>query len=360
MSLDSSLFSAGALVRVRTREEILGTLDGQGRLEDMPFMPEMLRFCGQSFRVAKRAHKTCDFINKTGVRALPRAVHLEGLRCDGSAHGGCQAECTLFWKDAWLEPAGTPSRPAPVPPGQTGVNEAQLQTATQAPGTGPGEPDPAYVCQATLLPEFTQPLSPWNPRQYVEDYRSGNVPSLASFLGRAAYRGFDGLINLGVGLGRPLRWCYDQSQRMRGRRALYPGTPGRVPVGVTTPTRALNLQPGELVRVKDHGAILETLDQYGRNRGLSFSAEMSPYCGRTFRVRGRVNRILNEKTGRMLRMKNECIILDTVVCHAQFNKNMIFCPRATYSYWREIWLERVAPASGPAASSAQPAGATAV
>jgi hypothetical protein len=347
VSLDSSQFSAGDLVRVRSREEILRTLDGQGRLEGMPFMPEMLSYCGQTIRVAKRAHKTCDFVTQTGGRALPHAVHLEGLRCNGLAHGGCQAQCTFFWKDAWLEPTG--ANPAPAPVAGAGCSEAQLRAATQAEGST--EAAPVYVCQATLLPEYTQPLSPWNPKQYIEDYRSGNVTSLAPFLSRAAYRRFDGLINLGIGLGQPLRWVYNQFQRLRGSRNLYPVSPGRVPAGTATPSRALNLQPGELVRVKDHAAILETLDQASKNRGMTFSAEMVPYCGGTYRVRDRVSRIINEKNGRMLEMKSECLILETAICRAQFNRRMIFCPRATYAYWREIWLERVepAPATPPAA-----------
>src|SRR5437867_9156847 len=93
---------AGDLVEVRSKAEILGTLDQNGRLDDLPFMPEMLRYCGQSFRVYKRAHKTCDFVTHTGIRKLSDAVHLEGLRCDGSAHGGCQAQRLIFWKEAWL------------------------------------------------------------------------------------------------------------------------------------------------------------------------------------------------------------------------------------------------------------------
>jgi hypothetical protein len=100
---DTSEFRAGQLVEVRSKEEILLTLDSNGRVQEMPFMPEMFRYCGRRFRVYKRAHKTCDFVNKTGIRKLPSAVHLEGLRCDGSAHGGCQAECMFFWKDAWLK-----------------------------------------------------------------------------------------------------------------------------------------------------------------------------------------------------------------------------------------------------------------
>src|SRR5215470_15033948 len=96
---------AGDTVVVRSKEEILATLDAQGRLDGMPFQPEMFAFCGRTLRVGKVAHKTCDTINKTGGRRVRNAVHLEGVRCDGSAHAGCQADCNLFWKEAWLRHA---------------------------------------------------------------------------------------------------------------------------------------------------------------------------------------------------------------------------------------------------------------
>lgn len=350
MPLDSSHYSAGDLVQVRSREEILRTLDAEGCLDGLPFMPEMLRHCDRTFRVAKRAHKTCDFVNKTGVRALPSAVHLENLRCDGCAHGGCQSKCMFFWKDAWLRPlAGAEAAPAAD---ARGCTSEQLASATRAPGTAANDPDPVFACQATRLPDFTAPLSPWNPLQYVEDYRSGNEPRLTSFVSRGAYRALDGLVNLGIGLGRPLRWMYDLGRALTGRPHLYPGTPGRVPAGTKTPVHGLGLEPGERVRVKDHAAILATVDANGRNRGLSFSAEMVPYCGGTYRVLDRVDRIIDERTGRMLRMKQPCIILDQVVCRGRHNKGMLFCPRATYSYWREIWLERIGPDPAVAVAAA--------
>ena len=85
-------------------------------------------------------------------------------------------------------------------------------------------------------------------------------------------------------------------------------------------------------------------------RGLYFDAEMVPYCGRTFRVLKRVKRILNEKTGRMTEFKNPCIILEGVVCESRYSQCRLFCPRSIYSYWREIWLERVSEAQVGAAS----------
>src|SRR5258708_37691057 len=94
---------AGEWVEVRSREEILATLDKNGCLENMPFMPEMFAFCGQRFRVYKRAHKTCDTVFPVRGRRVNAAVHLE-TRCDGQAHVGCPARCMIFWKEALLKP----------------------------------------------------------------------------------------------------------------------------------------------------------------------------------------------------------------------------------------------------------------
>src|SRR5579862_559341 len=98
----SSEFSAGDWVEVRSQEEILRTLDEKGQLDGMPFMPEMLAFCGKRFKVYKRAHKTCDTVFPVPGRRVEAAVHLD-TRCDGSAHGGCNAGCLIFWKDVWLK-----------------------------------------------------------------------------------------------------------------------------------------------------------------------------------------------------------------------------------------------------------------
>src|SRR4029450_10299473 len=47
----SERLKPGDWIEVRSRDEILGTLDADGRLEGMIFMPEMLQFCGRRFRV---------------------------------------------------------------------------------------------------------------------------------------------------------------------------------------------------------------------------------------------------------------------------------------------------------------------
>lgn len=99
------------MVEVRSKEEILKTLDRKGQLNGLPFMPQMFEFCGRRLRVYKRAHKTCDTVNDYKGRWMDSAVHLEGIRCDGQAYGGCQAACLIYWKEAWLKRAAEPYLP---------------------------------------------------------------------------------------------------------------------------------------------------------------------------------------------------------------------------------------------------------
>ncbi len=346
---DNLALRAGDLVEVRSKAEILSTLDKEGRLEDLPFMPQMFQYCGQKFRVYKRAHKTCDTVNRPSGRRMTDAVHLEGIRCDGQAYGGCQAGCLIFWKTAWLKrvPAlnNTAASPLPVYAEHReqmnrngGCSEGDVWAGAKAPVDRDSE-DPTYVCQITQLPVATKALSPWDVRQYLEDYASGNV-GLGTILRGFIYATYNNTINLGIGVGAIMRWFYDRFQRLRGG-VPYPRRWGTIPEGQSTPSATLDLQPGELVKVKSYEEILKTVNTQNRNRGLYFDAEMVPFCGGTYRVRTRVSHILNEKTGKMMNMKNDCIILENVFCRACYSEERYFCPRAIYSYWREIWLERI-------------------
>ena len=68
---------------MKPAEEILAGLDERGELDALPFMPEMLQFCGRRFVVDKIAFKTCDTATWTGLRRMTDTVHLAGVRCDG-------------------------------------------------------------------------------------------------------------------------------------------------------------------------------------------------------------------------------------------------------------------------------------
>jgi hypothetical protein len=341
---------AGEWIEVRSKEEILQTLDKNGRLDELPFMPQMFEYCGRRLRVAKRAHKTCDTVNDFIGRRMKEAVHLEGTRCDGKVYGGCQAGCFLFWKESWLKRVSE-SGPDPASmvfsertgDGHAGsvdrCTEADVLAGTKR-STEESGGDQAFVCQATQLPAATEPLPWWEWRQYLEDLTSGNVS-----LGRMA-RGFlymfyhHRVIPFRYRFSPLMRRLYDMFQSLWGGIP-YPRYHGTIPLGKPTPTLNLNLQPGEWVRVKSYKAILATCDEADKNRGMKFDAEMVPYCGRTYRVLRRATKILNEKTGKMQELKNPCIILEGVVCQSRYSECRLFCPRSIYSFWREIWLERV-------------------
>ena len=306
----------GDWVEVRSVAEILATLDDRGCLDSLPFMPEMLQYCGGRFRVFKSAHKTCDTIERYRGRSMANAVHLDGLRCDGEAHNGCQARCLIFWKDAWLKPVPGPEPQAPREERTASpVDSTVLFRAVKAEG-----PDDRYSCQATELLKATAPLPWWDARQYLKDLTSGNV-GILDFVRSMVIASFNAVMSL--------HW--------RGRP--YPFLRGRAKD--KTDPGALNLRPGELVQVRSKSEIEHTINAAQKNRGLWFDAEMVPYCGRTFRVLSRVEKLVDEKTGKMITLRNPCIILDGVVCSGCLSAYRLFCPRSIYPYWREIWLKRV-------------------
>jgi len=325
---------AGDWVVVRTQEEILATLDDRARLDSLPFQPEMLAFCGKRMRVAKVAHKTCDNIKKTGGRRMLDAVHLEGGRCDGAGHGGCMADCVFFWKESWLRREDDVSAPFK---GESTLTEGAVRDAAYVPGQE-HVADPIYVCQTTALFEATTLLPWWDVRQYVRDVTSGNHGAwhMIKLLLLAVYRR---LVDFGVGYGVLVN-SYNRFQRIRGGKP-YPIGGGEIPDGKPTPTEVLDLKPGEWVEVKPSSEILQTITRSGFNRGMRYDMEMAKYSGERHRVQMRVDKLINEHTGKMTPVKSACIQLEDVYCRAECTSKRIGCPRASNTYWREIWLRRV-------------------
>ncbi len=345
MTWTLSRYRTGDLVEVRTAAEILATLDQNGCVGGMPFMPEMLQFCGLRIRVGAVAHKSCDTITVSRGLRLQTTVHLSGTCCDGSAHGDCQAACNLFWKDAWLKPVhdnqNEADEPPTVPPRSSSpaITQDRLLECTRVPASADHQ-EPRYSCQATRLLDATEPLPRWDLRQYVYDVvtRNQSLGRAARVLALAPLGWLLRKIPYGY---RVARYLYDRTHRLlTGRES--PIIIPALPPGSPTPTCKLDLQPGEFVRVKSKSEIEKTLDSNEKNRGLSFDPEMTPYCEKVYRVRNRISRLVDEKTGKMLHMKQPCIMLEGVVCQAEYSHSRFLCPRNIPTFWREIWLERVA------------------
>jgi hypothetical protein len=310
----------GDVVQVRSAREILATLDEDGMLEAVPFMPEMVGYCDRRFTVQARTEKLCDTINNTlQSRRLPDAVLLDDIRCDGSGHGGCQAVCRLYWKEAWLRKVGPAEAPRTADAADDAAAAELLERVQRSASIVGDEGAPRYRCQATQMVAASTPLSTSDPRPYFRELTSGNVTfrTFARVMSRAAVM---------QPLHR-LRWL--PMPPLKGPSSKSPSTP------------PLGLQPGEWVRVKTPDQIRETLTDRGANRGLWFDREMLAFAGRVFRVRARITRIIDERTGAMIELSSDCIVLEDVVCSGELSTGRFFCPREIYSYWRECWLERV-------------------
>jgi hypothetical protein len=327
-------FKVGDVVEVRSQAEILATLDENGELDALPFMPEMLAYCGKRLTVGKVAHKACDTLSGQGIRKMGNAVHLSGVRCDGGAHGGCQAACYVYWKHAWIRKVEDARTPVTSPEPEPRLLPLLTINSTRPPDA---DGETRYRCQATeMLRATPQQLPVKNLAQYVADVRTGNVGVLWST--RAALVGvYNRLQDVSARiLPRPLR--------IRGGKH-WGNLVGRAE---KTPSGATGLQPGDVVRIKSRAEIELTLNAKLLNRGMGFDAEMARFCGRTARVARRVDHIIDEHTGKMLKMRSPCIVLEGIICEGAFSGN---CPRSITPYWREIWLEKIGSSVTPAVTS---------
>jgi hypothetical protein len=309
--------AVGDWVRIKSLAEIESTLDASGCLDSLPFMPEMRKYCGQTARVYRSVDKVYDYGGKKDLRRMEGVVLLLGLRCDGAAHGGCQAACYLLWKTDWLEKTTG-----------AGVSPANIATRMDAERVA-DTPDAmlqTYRCQYTQIVAASRPLRASSVRQYVRPLVAGNV-TLPAFAVAIATGLFNRFQSIRGGVGFP--WIGKPSQ--------------------TAPEPQLRLQVGEIVQVRSGPDIAATLNASNRNKGLWFDRDMLKYCGRQFRVAARVERIIDDATGKMVRMKAPCIILEGVDNSGEFLR---FSAQHDYVFWREAWLQR--PDAGPDSGQREP------
>lgn len=295
----------GDMVEVRSLQEIEDTLDESGCLEGLPFMEEMTAFCGRRYRVFRCVDKIFDYGRSGRLRRIEDVVLLVALRCDGRAHGGCQASCYLLWKTAWLRPVHDEVEPVEGARG----GRAEMPAVPAEAGT-----PTCYTCQFTQLTAASHPMSRWDLRQDLKPLLTGNL-TVGAFC---------------VGM---LTRLFNKVERLRGG----PGYPA-ISRGILkrTPLLTYGLAPGDSVRVLESERIAATLDAGSRNRGLWFDQEMIKHCGQRYRVSTRIERIIDISTGRILEMKTPCIVLEGVESSGEF---MRFWAQHEILYWREGWLE---------------------
>ena len=154
----------GDIVEVKPAAEILATLDADGALDAMPFMPEMLQYVGRRFTVSRRVEKICDTIAADGQPSSAR-------------HGLPRRSSVRRIGPRWL-PGGLPdlleggvasargrhSLPANHTESDTVRElERRAQASTRTVRELDGEPEEVWRCQATDALKATEPLKTSGP-----------------------------------------------------------------------------------------------------------------------------------------------------------------------------------------------------
>ena len=113
----------------------------------------------------------------------------------------------------------------------------------------------------------------------------------------------------------------------------------RSKINVSTKRSSKPLKRGDLARVRSLEEIQATLDKDGRYQGgMLFVDEMAKYCGGTYRVFKRVNKVFDALAWKM-KKSQELIILNGVFCNGYDAYKE--CDRMCFFFWKEAWLEKI-------------------
>jgi len=211
----------------------------------------------------------------------------------------------LFWKEAWLKPVE----------GSILQNGFHAPRVTQSDLVSLAMRNGEFFCQSSEIVEASKPLPWWQMKQYLWDVKYNQI-SYLDFL----HSLFIAVYNKIAHHGRFRSWGMVTGN---GDNASSP--------------QSLNLKPGELVRVRSLAEIKGTLDSLGKNKSLLFAPSMKDFCGQVLRVRDRVENIVLEGTSRQRTLK-DTVLLEGSTCDGLCHR---MCPRQSFLFWRECWLERV-------------------
>ncbi len=300
----------GDLVEVKPWDDIRSTLDEQGCLENLPFMPEMLAMCGRRARVFRCAHRLFDYRKTRRMRHMEGAVLLVGAVCDGSSHGACEAACHTIWKSAWLRrvepddamicvPAAT-DRPEPV------QDAAVLKFGTEA---------PRYACQLTQLNAASRPIGNWSFINFLRPLVAGNVAPAAFVVGWLTH-------------------LFNELQHHR-QGVSFPAFEVAVRGGERLEETRLNA--ADQVVVRPSAEIRATLNDRFEHRGMGFETDMLKHCGRRCSVQAEVKRLIDIVSGEMRTMKTPAYVLRDIHFSGE---RQLFNAQYEPLFWRGVWLRR--------------------
>lgn len=195
------------------------------------------------------------------------------------------------------------------PVNEDGLLPQRLKTKT--------DPD-RYFCQSTQLIHATESMSAKRRlRICLEEVTSGNV----------------GMLRMIAMTVQPIFWKLIE-RFIRPRFVQGPLE--------RTPLIKIGLEPGAMVEIRSADEIRQTLNRNGCNRGLRYDIGLNQLCGTHHRVRDRLDKMIIESTGKMVRLQGTVTLEDsTCLCNLSAVGG---CFRQDLVYWREAWLKPVPPA----------------
>ena len=99
-------FREGDVVRIRSKSDVLSSVDTHNRFLESLFVDQILDYCGKQFKVYKILYHYFDEHKYRMFKVIEPLYMLDGLICYGEDEMfevKCNRSCYLFLHETWLE-----------------------------------------------------------------------------------------------------------------------------------------------------------------------------------------------------------------------------------------------------------------
>ena len=99
-------FREGDVVRVRSKSDVLSSVDTPNKFLESLFVDQILDYCGKQFKVYKILYHYFDEHKYRMFKVIEPLYILDGLICygeDDMFEVKCNRSCYLFLHETWLE-----------------------------------------------------------------------------------------------------------------------------------------------------------------------------------------------------------------------------------------------------------------
>lgn len=291
------------MVKIRTREDVLQTLDSDFKLDGCQLTDKMCGCCSAVRRVTKVVRNVFDEHESRMYETRAPLYILENMICDGKVQDfehRCDHCCQLLWHEEWLKRA-------------EGEEDPMLTEETSFYG---GEnlcgPDTSCtislpeVCQLRLLDGLKRQNSS------ISNLLQFRIKLLWSTKTKASY-----LVN-----------------RLKSITSSYLDT------AETSFLYNNSIKQGDTVRVLNREEINKSLDLHNKYNKCQFINEMYKYCDNDYIVLKEIKYFYDEAKRKMCKCK-DIFLLQDVTCSGERRAFSKPCDRHCYYFWHKKWIRKI-------------------